>query len=80
MHHDSFVAQRLIARMLALLSLRNNAAHREPRASIALFHGRGAHLCASIERDFSRTRLIAALSRIGQSVAALGKTKDLLSA
>jgi hypothetical protein len=37
-------------------------------------------LCASIKRDFSCTRLIAALIKIGQSIAALGKTQDLSSA
>jgi hypothetical protein len=79
MHHDSFVAQRLIARMSALLSLRKNAAHQK-HLCFGLVQWQRDELCASIERDFSRTRLIAALSRIGQSVAALGKTKDLLSA
>jgi hypothetical protein len=77
MHHGSFVAQRLIAGMSALLSLRNNARSSQALCFDCLVPRQRAHLCASIERDFSRTRLIAALSRIGQSVAALGKTKDL---
>jgi hypothetical protein len=80
MHHDSFVTQRLIARMSALLSLRNNAAHHKHLCFDCLVPRQRGGLCASIERDFSRTRLIAALIKIGQSIAALGKTQALSSA
>ena len=65
--------------MSALLTVLGKAAHHKHLCVGCLVPRQKGDPCASIGRDFSRTLLITGLSKIGQSMAALGKTIDLLS-
>lgn len=59
----------------AVLSLFSKVAHHKDFFASIAFNEVPLPL---IERDFSRTPVTAALSKIRQNKAALGKTKDLL--